>query len=1003
MQFRHIIYAGLAVSVLWPLAASANTVDILGITNDGQNAQIKARLDLENKNLSGVKTYSYNMTDGFTVTNTTYSIFEDNGVKYVSAPVSYYPDKDGYTYRIELLFDDGSNYLSEVVNNDLTEAFMWLGDYQYAEGHSGWDDAHPPVVDREIDPSLQMTLDGTVYYKGVCNHAPGYLVYKFPESQFTKFVSRYGVQDTQSDGKMQFVFYKGYDLNVTSENNLTKIEEHTMYAKSNPKREEGSPIVRDINIDMSDVKVLRFQMNSLEVNWGDHGHLAMARLYLPVATQGKKQDQVVSFVNDGGDLTAPVSLSASSTSGGTMFYNIVSGRDLAVIEGNQLIPVWGGKGIVVVEATQFGDDNYYPATSYLSFNVDMQPRVSMLDLYTPSVAQQNKSAYAYLLVDTKGRSLDKLTVSTYNNPKNLDLISETDILGKYEPTKGAQVIEIPLTNYDDQVLQIKYSYAGDDADITLPYWHSEGSYDYISDFDRSKYTVVMGYGTFGGPNTTYNKMNGEVIEIGNGNTSLQKYKKGFNIHATGSLTVNANYLTPYDRVIVDMGFQKYDTHNLSNQKLTLQLYNGNTLLADTVDAYKPCMQQWDFPINNQSPLKFVGDQGSDGNGNDYVCIGAPRLYYSHGVKTPQTIQWDTDRRIINNQTSYVDLEAASESGFPIFYHIVSGSEYATIQDRRLVITTPPVGGADIVVDAYQPGNDVWAPAAVSTCRFGLVKGREVQRGEYLELSGSDTFDELIIHADKASAGQVTVKNGIVDVKKIILKYTFNPGEWVHIAFPSDLNIDNVSDLKSLGYSFNAFGAPAYYIKEYDSAGLALNTSESAWKMLASPSVKANKGYLMCVGSSSDDAPVEVTFTIDNSQVDLVNIMRALSLTVDFSGMQPNSKQNVTVTSANPDVISNNLTIEVSFQPSDLTTLPLNHQQALENMRYVFVGEHKALRLTLPDQTPAKVVFFDKSGKKVIKAVKYVAPNVIDLSGMKPGTYNMFVEYGNANRTFEIEL
>lgn len=998
MQIKYAIFSCLSALCLCAFQSEAKTVDILGITTDGHNGQIKARLDLEGKTLAGVTTYSYNMTDGFTTIQTAYSIYDDNGDTYMSAPVAYYPDEDGYTYRIQLKFADNTQYLSEVVNQDLTEAFMWLGDYDYAAGKSGWDDAHPPVVDKEIDSSLQLTLDGRIYYKAVCNHAPGYLLYKFDNTPFTRFMTRCGVQDTQSYGDIQFVFSKGAD-----ETSLQTVEKFTMYSKTNPDR-NGADCVKDIDIDMAGVGALRIDMNQYDYdNWGDHGHLALARLYLPAPAATAKKSQTVTFSTPGGTLGAETALSASSSSGGKVFYNIISGNDYATLEGNMLKPTWGAKGIVVVEAIQFGNDSYYPATSYQSFTVDTSPRMELLGMYRPSITGNDSNCYAYLLVDTKGKTLDRLMMTTYDNPKTLTKKDERSLLDMYSAAKGAQVIEIPLPGYTEEVLRISYGYSGDNATVTLPYWHETGSYDYVSDFPTSSYSVVVGWGSFQGPNAPYNNMNGGVLEIGNGTTSIQKYAKGFGIHATGYVNVAATQLSPYYRIITDMGAQKDGTSNRANQKLTFQLQSGNTVLADTVDVFKPGIQYWDFPINNQQPLRLIGNCGSDGNGNDYVCIGAPRLYYTLPTKTPQQISWDQQRRIISNNDLTINLDASSESGFPIFYHIVAGGEYASIRDGKLIIHSFPKGGAEIVVDAFQPGNDAWGTTNVASCSFGLVRGLEVGKDEYVEIKNSDTLDELIIHADKSSAGQVSVASGIVDVRKLVLKYTFVPGELVHIAFPADLDIDKISDLKTLGYSFNAYGAPAYFIKEYDTDERFAQPDGDPWKMLEYPSVKANRGYLMGLDSSLGDEPVEVTFNIDNSAVDLGYLMKTMGLTIDLSGMQPNSKQTITVSSANPDIVSNNLTIDVTFNPADITKLPINYGQALENMRYVFVGDNKAMRLTLPDQTPAKVVFFGKDGKTVVKAVRYVAPNVIDLTDMKSGKYNMVVSYGNAIKTYPVEL
>ena len=207
----------------------------------------------------------------------------------------------------------------------------------------------------------------------------------------------------------------------------------------------------------------------------------------------------------------------------------------------------------------------------------------------------------------------------------------------------------------------------------------------------------------------------------------------------------------------------------------------------------------------------------------------------------------------------------------------------------------------------------------------------------------------------------------------------------------------------MGSTYNAFEAPGYYLKEYDTEAHATNPDSDPWKILDKPFVTGKKGYIMKVGGNASDEPVEVTFTISNSNVELGNLMRTFGLSLDLTNMKPNTSQKITITSADPEIQSNNLTIDVNFNPSDFSSLPVNHEYALENMRFVFVNGHKAIRLTLPDPSPARVVFFDQAGKKIIKAVKYVAPNVIDLKDVKKGIYNMVVSYGPATKVYPIEI
>lgn len=997
MKMRNIKYALFAVAamMLASIQTSARNIEILGITNDGQQAQIKAKVDFDGSVPVAVTSYSYSMADGYTVTNTKHEFVNDGDNTYLTVDAFYFPDNDSYRYRVEVTFADGTREITPVFDENLSEQFMWLGDYQYIKGASGWDAQHPPVVDREIDSSLQFLLGGVHYYKGVDNHAPGYIVYDFGSPKFSRFVTRYGVQDDRTDGDVLFKFYTGNDPSKTDEGQMTLRESKAMYSLSNPAR-NNAPCVADLDLDMTGCSVLRVSYDQIDNNWGDHGHLAMARLYLPDVEKPTKQPQKVTFGNASSTLTEPVKLTATSTSGGKIFYRIISGSNLAVLNDNVLTPQWGGKGSVVVEATQYGDDQYFPAADYITFQVDAQPDYSILGVYRPSVENENGTAYIYALVDTKGKNLDMLDATVYSDPRKLTKIGTLSLLNDFDVNKGVNIIEFPINNYDNQVVQLSYKYSGSAEPDTIAYWNKEGSFDYVSDLP---FSYGMGYGTFPGRDNTFNKMNNNVLAIGSNDNY---YVRGFGLNASGYIEVSADKLAPYNRVILDIGAQYPETSK--TQKLEFQLLNGNLTLANTGDVFKPGLTKWDFNFNNQQRLRIIANQGSDGNGNDYVCIGAPRLYFTGQEKSAQTISWDSNRRIVDRKSVNIPLSAVSSNENPVWYHIVKGGQYATIENNTtLVVHTFPEGGEEIVVDAYQPGDRIWAPSEVSTCSFQIVRGLEVQKNEYVELSESDVFDEMIIHADNRSSGQVNVKSGLLKVNKLVLKYTFIPNEWSYIAFPDNADIDKISNLGELGYNFNAYSGPAYRIRELDTQLRALDPESGGWKDLETPRVEGMKGYIMTVDNSLTDEPVEVTFNIDNTKVNLTELTQALSLTVDFSNSEPGSKQLLTVKSANPDIKSNSLTVEVTFSPSDTSTLPINHAKALDNTRYIFVNGHKAIRLTLPDQSPAKVVLFDKSGKNVVKAVRYIAPNVIDLSDVKSGKYNMMVQYGSAAKIFEIAL
>ena len=76
--------------------------------------------------------------------------------------------------------------------------------------------------------------------------------------------------------------------------------------------------------------------------------------------------------------------------------------------------------------------------------------------------------------------------------------------------------------------------------------------------------------------------------------------------------------------------------------------------------------------------------------------------------------------------------------------------------------------------------------------------------------------------------------------------------------------------------------------------------------------------------------------------------------------------------------------------------------SLDEMRVTFNPNRSGIRLTLPTSEKARVVFFDKKGK-VIKAIKYESPQLIDVKDMPQGKYQLYIEYGNAYCIKELDL
>lgn len=990
-----LIYTAIAL-FSFSLASSAQSIDILGFTSGMRSSQVKAKVNLGSKTLSGVTAYSYRMTDGAHSDSNVYSIVDaGDGSFYLSANVDLWSGAYDF-FQLRLDFTDGTHYTSECVNPDFSQAFYWLGDVPMSKAKSGWDSAHPPVVDGSVDPGYKITLDDIIYYKGVSNHAEGEMEFSLSEfplpkkykeaGGFKKFNTLVGVQDDKPNGSVEFVFRADDSERARKQ----------MYSKTNTAR-NGAPCVESVEFDVDGVRLLNIKALLLDgLNWGDHAQHALARLYLARPDRAAKTVPTLTFSQETDSLKEAVSLSASlSEAAGNVYYSIVSGLDCATLSGSTLTPVWGKKGEVVVEATYYGDDSHQPVSSYATYYVDLAPSVEILELYQS--ADASLPHRGYLLVDTKGADISKLNLTVYDNHDELNQQATLNLTDKVrQGVLGPQIVTFDIENAGaNPVLVLSYQYAGQ-QEVTTPYWEAGEYFDYMSDLP---FTSQVGWGVIR-KNEAYRDDNAASSPLVIGNEPTQ-YKKGFGLHAAGYVESQAD-LSKYHRFAMHIGGQKI-SNTTRDANITFGLQNGATALVPDVTVPWTTRLDWDTPVNHGENIRLrINIKKADGgnNTNNIVAIAAPRLFYYPVIKPSQTLAWGPEKVIRINAPASYELDAEASSSLSPDYRVVEGQAYASISGNKLNITRlPEDGSVDIKVEAYQPGNAVWgaAPSVVQTYR--LMRGLEVGRDEVVSIKTSQTLDEVIVHADRESSGQIRVEKGILNVKKLILKYTFVPGEWSYIAFPSSVDIRKISDFADKGFAFNNEFGPAYYIQTL-TAGV--NPSDAAgWVSLESPLVKGMKGYAMSIGNTASNEPVEITFTFDNVGLDMTEHVRPVGATLNLSAMSAGDKQIVTVTPEKVDGASLNVT--VTYQPSDLSQQPLDFNRALNEARFTFSDNRRKLRLTLPDMTPARVVFFNENGNKVVKAVKYVSPQAIDVSNLKRGTYNVAVEYGNATRIFKVEI
>lgn len=487
------------------------------------------------------------------------------------------------------------------------------------------------------------------------------------------------------------------------------------------------------------------------------------------------------------------------------------------------------------------------------------------------------------------------------------------------------------------------------------------------------------------------------------------FYKSFSVHGKGSFTFDLPADNPYSRMFTYYGIQ--DDRSGGDVRFSF-VVNGKTI--ETHDMYsksntvKPAdgiyLRKFETPINGATNIQLLGDVIDDA-AYDHMNFPMGRLYLKPDSRKSQKAGWNSTDTLASDKPFTQAIDAAFTSGGITFYEIVSGNEYASIEGNVLNVHTIPTDkSAYIEVKAIQPGTAEYMPATPSTCRFYIRNYKTVSHDGKLILHNGDEIDQLTVYADPESRGQVLVDNGFAQVKKLILKYTFTPGKWNFISFPANVSLSAISNLNSLGYTLNG-AKKAFYLCEYNTRSRAEHPEKTAWTKLSTDNVIKNKGYIMGVSRSADNpnnTPVEVTFVFENTTLG-IDPSNSGSLNVELNLMQLEPDTEIPVYIMPDDGIKGvPLKVMVRFSPKDISDLPINYAKALDDVRVTFTPNNAGIRLTLPTQEQAKVVIFDKK-ERMVKAVKYVAPFMIDISDLKPGKYQMYIQYGNAEsiKPFEI--
>lgn len=461
--------------------------------------------------------------------------------------------------------------------------------------------------------------------------------------------------------------------------------------------------------------------------------------------------------------------------------------------------------------------------------------------------------------------------------------------------------------------------------------------------------------------------------------------------------------TPYDLLRTEYGVATMDPETFSADGDVHFILSVNDIgkaeydmFAPGLDGFNPPFaRDFETPISGATKVKLAGTSYDNNTDGDVMVFALPRVYLKESDGQAQTIDWMTEMNLDENRPFKYTLTAKASSGLPIQYRLVHGTEYASLNGSVLDVTKIPLDDY-IEVEAFQPGNEQFKPSDLYRCRFTVSGKKVVDSKEVYVLHENEEISEIIVKGDKESVGQLSVENGSASVGKLVLQYTFVPGEWNFISFPSNADLSKITNLEELGYAYNT-GNKAFYVLEYNTKKRAESPDKTAWTRLSKPAVLANKGYIMGVSRSDDNPnndPVTVTFTFDNVTLDLNKEQNGmLGVNMNFYEVEPGSEVPVYIKPAD-GIKGNILKFDVKFDPKTRNDLAMNYQYELEQSRITFNPNRSGIRITLPTSETAKVLIFDKK-ERLVKAVRYESPFLIDIQDLKKGEYQVLIQYGNA--------
>ncbi len=290
---------------------------------------------------------------------------------------------------------------------------------------------------------------------------------------------------------------------------------------------------------------------------------------------------------------------------------------------------------------------------------------------------------------------------------------------------------------------------------------------------------------------------------------------------------------------------------------------------------------------------------------------------------------------------------------------------------------------------------------LSSIAQDVVEELEVGKTEVIKISNTTVIKNLIINADKNNSGQLNIESGVVTVEKLTYRLTLEKDDWTMVAFPSAIQHvlePEFTNFAALGFKHNIGLDKVFQFKKFNP--VEAMDDRNAWRIVTDKRIEGGEAYQLSISGNAVTTPVAVDFYFSNISFGVNEAANNAIVDLDLKGKTNKESYFVTISTINAD--AEPLTVEV-YNDLAFAPIPVNHQVAIDESRFIFTEENDAFRIVLPNDEPCRLLIMDKKMKKVIEAIEYVSPATIPTADLKRGKYKVVMQYGPATGIKDLKI